>query len=600
MKVIWQRVSYKEKTKGKGKNKKTTYDKSKTTTQDITNFVSRLTWSGASTQASRQVSLTIAHPVYDKNINVPKMNAGDIIKVYAGKEKTPKFIGRVPNKQRTSDVGTIEVVAYDYIHNMLQSTMTKKFNNKTPEYITKAILKDCGITPGKIMKTKKQIKRFYPSEMSPYDIIVAAYGKVAKKTGKVYFFRMNGDKFEVVEKGDMVRTWLEEKVNLTSSNYETNTDEAVNKVTVWKNNKKVNEVKNEKSIKKLGIIQQSITVDKGKGKKEAESTLKGATKSASISVKGIWSCTAGKAVKIKDTASGLSGKYWIMNDTHTFENGIHTMDLDLEFKNKMETVNIQELEVKKKTKKHKNNDSTEKYEYKYITHPATYTAYVPTGNRTANGEETIPARHTCASGRQLDFNTVFTIKGTGTQYDGMEYRVNDRPAADTIDGGIHIDLLMATVEECTAFGVRHGELEIKQAIANADAAVNPVIDQLIDYAKSFVGNLRYHFGWTDVRIGGEADCSAFVQACFAHVGISIGRSTFAQEGDGVHVEPGDRKKGDIILFQGTYASGGNTSHVGIMIDYDNFIECTEPAVTISPYNSQYVANHFYEIRRIIQ
>lgn len=599
MKVIWQRVSYNEKSTGKGKKKKTTYDKSKTTTQDITNFVSKLTWSGASTQASRQVSISIANPVYDKNINVPKINVGDIIKVYSGNEKIPKFIGRVPNKQRTSDVGTIKILAYDYIHNMLQSTMTKKFNNKTPEYITKAILKDCGIKAGKIAKTKKQIKRFYPSEMSPYDIIVAAYGKVAKKTEKVYFFRMHGDEFEVVEKGEMVGTWLEEKVNLMSSKYETDTDKAVNKVVVWKNNKKVNEVKNEKSIKKLGIIQKSITVDKGKGKKEANNTLKGATKSASISVKGIWSCTAGKAVKIKDKISGLSGKYWIMNDTHTFENGIHTMNLDLEFKNKMETVNIQELEVKKKTKKHKNNDSTEKYEYKYTSYPATYTAYVPTGNRTANGEETIPARHTCASGRQLEFDTVFTVQGTGTDQDGIEYRVNDRPAADTIDGGIHIDLLMSTVEECNQFGVRHGELVIKQPIANADAAVNPVIDQLLEYAKSFMGS-PYVWGGKDPHTG--ADCSGFVGYVYQHFGYPITQWTCAMENEGRLIDASERRKGDMILFQGTYDEPNCVStHVGIMVDYDNYIEDNSTrGVTISPYNSQWCAQHFYQIRRVIE
>ena len=38
----------------------------------------------------------------------------------------------------------------------------------------------------------------------------------------------------------------------------------------------------------------------------------------------------------KEKATGLNGKFYIKTDTHTFENNVHTMKLDLSWKNTME------------------------------------------------------------------------------------------------------------------------------------------------------------------------------------------------------------------------------------------------------------------------
>ena len=589
MKVMWSRTEYKGNVK------------TKTTSQNISNFVSKLSWSGASTQASRQVSISLANDPYDKNMNIPKIKPGDVIKVYAGKEKNPRFIGRVPNRQLTSDIGTIEIVAYDYMHNLLQSTMSKKFKNKTPEYITKAVLADVGVSPGKLMKTGVKIKKFFPSEMSPYDIIVAAYRKAAKKTGKKYFFRMNGTKFEVIEKGEIYKTYLEEKVNITKSNYEENADEVVNKVVVFKNNKKVNTVKNNASIKKYGIVQKTISVDSGKGAKEAKNTLQGISKTASISTIGDWNCVAGKGVYIKDTASGLTGKYWITNDTHNFENGIHTMDLDLEFKNAMESVSVQEMDTSTK-KKETTKDSSEKYVYKTTKKKATFTAYYPGENgewEDSFGNRLIASKKTCAATRSIAHGTKITVKDTGTQYDGKTFKVNDRPATkyDMMDGRIHIDLLLNNAAECNSFGRRHGNIVIKKKIKNPNYKSNSKADKVCKLAKGYIGKVRYVFGARNVP-GGVSDCSGFTQYCFNKIGINIGNDTIAQSHAGKGVSKGKAKKGDIVIFQGTYRAG--PSHVGIMLGKKKFVHCSSSGgVKTNSLSEGYYVQHFHSIRRVL-
>lgn len=39
---------------------------------------------------------------------------------------------------------------------------------------------------------------------------------------------------------------------------------------------------------------------------------------------------------MQDGATGLSGIFWIDSDTHTWENGTHIMNLELNFKNIMD------------------------------------------------------------------------------------------------------------------------------------------------------------------------------------------------------------------------------------------------------------------------
>ena len=70
---------------------------------------------------------------------------------------------------------------------------------------------------------------------------------------------------------------------------------------------------------------------------------------------------------------------------------------------------------------------------------------------------------------------------------------------------------------------------------------------VVKYAKKFLG-LPYVWGGTSLESG--ADCSGFVQAVYAHFGVSIGRTTYEQINDGKAISTTDKskwKKGDLIL-----------------------------------------------------
>lgn len=94
-------------------------------------------------------------------------------------------------------------------------------------------------------------------------------------------------------------------------------------------------------------------------------------------------------------------------------------------------------------------------------HPASFSAYIPTGNPTANGEKTDPSKNTCAAPSEVPFGTKIKVMETGTDKDGQIYTVNDRGGGIKIKNGVYyIDLLMGSMSEATQFGRRSGKVEI--------------------------------------------------------------------------------------------------------------------------------------------
>ena len=94
-------------------------------------------------------------------------------------------------------------------------------------------------------------------------------------------------------------------------------------------------------------------------------------------------------------------------------------------------------------------------------HPASFSAYIPTGNPTANGEKTDPSKNTCAAPSEVPFGTKIKVMDTGTDKDGQIYTVNDRGGGIKIKNGVYyIDLLVANMSEATKFGRRSGKVEI--------------------------------------------------------------------------------------------------------------------------------------------
>lgn len=95
------------------------------------------------------------------------------------------------------------------------------------------------------------------------------------------------------------------------------------------------------------------------------------------------------------------------------------------------------------------------------------------------------------------------------------------------------------------------------------------------YACQFIGN-PYVWGGTSLTNG--ADCSGFVQAVYAHFGVSLSHSSWAQGASGTAVSYANAEPGDIIFYQSAASATGG--HVGIYIGNGQMVNASSPSTGI--------------------
>lgn len=304
----------------------------------ITEYASSITWSGSASQASRTLEFSVAYNPYDdgfKNLNI---KLADLIYFYD--DGKCLFVGVVTSMERTGEAGTVSYAARDFMHYLLRSSGAYVFKNTKAEAIVKKICKDVKIKVGKLATTNTHIKSLIIQNDTYYNMIIRAYKKAGSNTGDKYIPVMDGVKLSVIPRGQTSGITLKESEDIISTSYGQNSDDMVNRVWILNDKyKKSGQVSSDKSIKKYGLYQSTYTKEKGvNAKKAAKKLLTGVTKTASISAIGNNACVSGYSVKLKDAGAGLTGKFYIESDSHTYENGTHTMTLELEWKNVMEDV----------------------------------------------------------------------------------------------------------------------------------------------------------------------------------------------------------------------------------------------------------------------
>ncbi len=145
----------------------------------------------------------------------------------------------------------------------------------------------------------------------------------------------------------------------------------------------------------------------------------------------------------------------------------------------------------------------------------------------------------------------------------------------------------------------------KSADDSSELHRHMIADTLIEYAKEFIG-VPYVWGGDYPESG--FDCSGFICYVYKQFGIPMPRTSDEQFNTGIPVKYNEAEAGDIILFTGMEAYGGDPGHVGIVVDYDEekgftFIHTSSNetgGVRISNEAGEtYYYKRFLEIRRVI-
>lgn len=295
-------------------------------------------WGGDITSAARTADVSIINAPYDPNMNrMPEIASGDYISMEDGNEL---FYGQFRGIERSSETGTITYNASDIMIHLLNSRGKYNFKSLSPEEITLMVCRDIGMETGQIASTGIIIPSMLCDSDTYYDIIMKAYTKAFMVNGIKYMCAIKNRKLDVIEKGKLAYgITLSDKVNLYNASISESTESVINQVKIYDGQgNQIGEVRDELSIAKYGMFQGNYTAESGiDPNTAARNLMKEPEQTLSIEAIGNINCTAGNAVTVKDAATQMQGLYWIKSDRHTWQGGVHTMQLDLIFKDMMDT-----------------------------------------------------------------------------------------------------------------------------------------------------------------------------------------------------------------------------------------------------------------------
>lgn len=330
---------------------------------NITNAVSRIVWKGSASEAARSVDFDYINAPYDNTVNLPNIATGDYITLEDVKEGEI-FFGQIFGIEKSSQTGTISFTAYDMMKHLLESTGQYNFKNLTAEAIVAQVCADIQVPIRHLHPTGVNISSMICDKMKMYDIVMAAYTKAHHITGDKYFAMIYKRGLGVYKTEWAVKGFtLSENSNIFSSSISESMDEIKNKILIFDDKgKQIGEVKDDESLKKFGVFQEIYSKEEGVDPTTGANNLLKIKPSQSIKISAIGdiNCLSCYFVEVKDTATGLSGKYWISSDTHTFENGTYKMELELRFDSLMDTKDVKDESEEKK----KENSDEEKKQKK--------------------------------------------------------------------------------------------------------------------------------------------------------------------------------------------------------------------------------------------
>ena len=564
---------------------------------DISELVSSVTIQGDYTQGARRLDCSYMASSLDSAVPVAQIQEYNSIYFY--QDNKVIFMGTIYEISKDSSNNLITFYAYDNGVVTLKNKATYNFNNVSVTEIINTIIKKYSIPCESFIKSDLKIDKIFFNQ-SLYDIIMSVYTILAKSTGKKYMLEWTTEgKMRIVEKGKIVLNFgFNENENLINSSYTINIDNVVNKVVIVDENYNyVKEVKDDESIKLYNVFKEYIKQGENEDvTEEAKSKLKGAEKRCTLSGFGDYTCITGRAVKVKDSYTGLIGLFYIDADTHTWENGVYNIDLELNFQNIMNEVDKSETE----TEETSNGSNVSVSGGKEV--DAEFTAYYPAndtmqgGFYDAMGNRLDPSKLTCACPKEVPFNTKIQVKGTGTSRDNLVYTCTDRGGAIKVVNGVYkIDLLMSTKAEAYAFGRRKGKALIGVEVETSNSGSNSASGigaKLVAEAKKHLGK-KYVWGATGPN---TFDCSGLTQYCHKKLGISIPRTSLEQSRSGKLVSKSNLQMGDLIFWKTTSAPVG---HVGMYIGNGQFIHApnSRSVVKIDNLSNSYYASKYVNARR---
>ncbi|WP_276913196.1 XkdQ/YqbQ family protein [Aneurinibacillus aneurinilyticus] len=604
-------------------------------TTNLEPFIETVVWSGDVMQAARRLDITLTATIDGKKRIFKPKNGKEIRFSNLGAE----YFRGVIFSHNIDHTGTMKITAYDEAIYLNKNTDTRIFRNMTASQIIKQICTEYGITAGTIVDTGYVIPKLIFREKTLYEMIIMALTETKKQTGKRFFMYTSSGKLHVVErKKQLVPYVIESGVNMISGNHTLSIEDTRNVINVFAGDEQTPitaAVRGNDSIKQFGLMKHVEYMDGNATKSQAEqrakellSKMQYQKATSTVEALGLPEAFAGRACYVKDVMIGFANSYYITNDSHTFEDGMHRMALGISL-----TDELPEIEyVAPKEEDTSNgwggengaeysggkatvNSNVRRYEELVRKYAAKYgienmtellLAKMMQESKGLGGD---PMQSSESLG--LPPNTIKDPEKSIEQ--GVKYfaQVLEKAKGDVklalqsynfgsgfIDyalarGGYSKEVakqysaMMAKKKGWSRYGdvnyvdhvLQYYTQESFGSGSKSTDAPNSTIAHVISIAKSYVGKTRYHMGWGRTesdRRANKFDCSSFVKHVFLRAGVDIGgpwhsvtTDTLVREGRSVPLK--DVRPGDLV-FAHTYKKYG---HVLIYTQNGKVIGCGE-------------------------
>lgn len=301
---------------------------------DISNFIGDVKVSGAFKESARTLDFKILKADVDKTLPSLDVELGSAVTFYEKPNDQDSYIkffeGVAWSKTIRDNTIDMDVSCYDKaIYLNKNQAETQVFTKKGADEVASKIIKELGLKAGKLAPTGKD--DYNLRDKTGYDAIMEAYEKDSKKTGKIYKLVDIDGVINVFEAGEMVDIVLEElnepvPGKLLDTSFKESMDDVVNEVKALedeKKDKKKDAGSNAGSQERYGKLQKVLKGDSS----ELAGLMQGAKKEVDVKCIGDWSMVSGKSIMLKSAI--ISGKFYIESDTHSLDDGVHTVDMKL-------------------------------------------------------------------------------------------------------------------------------------------------------------------------------------------------------------------------------------------------------------------------------
>lgn len=306
----------------------------------------RITWEGSRLQVARRLEFSYAFEPRDPNLQQYVINLGETIYGY-DEDGNKVFEGNVYRLERNTQQSEIQVVCYDHLFVLCRSKMTHKFTDMTAEDITKAVCAEMGVIVGTLAETGKKIS-FIAQEKTGYQIIMIAYTEAAKQINAaktnasdpdiLFHPIMAGAALNIIKKGTLIEGWQASQfTNTENSQFKESIESLIDRVMITDEQGNVTGYQsNDEWIQKYSMFQDVYKTNPNENAQEQiKAMFHGPDCAGVLDVLGDYRVKSSYSIPITDIITQLTGKFWVKSDTHTFENGIHEMRLEIEFENIM-------------------------------------------------------------------------------------------------------------------------------------------------------------------------------------------------------------------------------------------------------------------------